>query len=495
MKVNVKNLGALKEAHIDLNKKINIFCGPNSTGKTYLAYLLYSITNINNKSIGVILEENYIQKLSETNFINYKLNFNTLWDFKEKELLNIKENLSNLFAVADSKAEKFFSSTTIVFENDQQKFENKLFKLKLNQSFTTFDFKVNVEKEQDSDEILISMDKNIIKDESYLRFIEIVLLSRVYSVLVFYPIISSTILPVERNSIYTFSDELSVQNVERYQMIKELSTNKDFNPLDILFKRSKIYPQPIRDGLRVADTLKTIQLTNSTYYNYALELEEELLNGKVLISSDGSVEFASNRAKTTRLSFHQSSSIVKTLSSLVIYLKHIAVKNDLVIIDEPELNLHPDNQVKLTRIIARLVNQGLRFIISTHSDYMVREFSNLIMLSNIENKIDGLKQNQASNIDTNNDKNDFSSEINTLKSKLGYMEGEYIKKEDVNATFFNYKNKTSRQSITTKVAISEYGFEVQTLDETIDNINNVTEEFYYTLKDLENDNSITRDIG
>ena len=65
------------------------------------------------------------------------------------------------------------------------------------------------------------------------------------------------------------------------------------------------------------------------------------------------------------------SSIVKTMSSLILYLKHLARKNDLVIIDEPEMNLHPDNQILLTRIFAELVNKGLRIVISTHSDYFV----------------------------------------------------------------------------------------------------------------------------
>ena len=41
MKIAVKNLGAIKQAEIDLGKRLNVFCGPNGTGKTYLAYLIY----------------------------------------------------------------------------------------------------------------------------------------------------------------------------------------------------------------------------------------------------------------------------------------------------------------------------------------------------------------------------------------------------------------------------------------------------------------------
>jgi len=43
MKFKIKNLGAISEAEVDLTKNINIFCGQNRTGKTYLAYIIYGL--------------------------------------------------------------------------------------------------------------------------------------------------------------------------------------------------------------------------------------------------------------------------------------------------------------------------------------------------------------------------------------------------------------------------------------------------------------------
>jgi hypothetical protein len=101
----------------------------------------------------------------------------------------------------------------------------------------------------------------------------------------------------------------------------------------LVFKRTTRYPQPIRDGLEVAEDLSNIEQRNSVdYFEFAEEIETELLHGKVIINKDGNVEFVSKKAPRVKLSFHQSSSIVKTLASLVIYLKYRAVKNDLVII-------------------------------------------------------------------------------------------------------------------------------------------------------------------
>ena len=50
-------------------------------------------------------------------------------------------------------------------------------------------------------------------------------------------------------------------------------------------------------------------------------------------------------------------------------------------IDEPELNLHPANQRRLARFLAALVNAGIKIFLTTHSDYIIREFNTLIMLS------------------------------------------------------------------------------------------------------------------
>jgi predicted ATPase len=53
----------------------------------------------------------------------------------------------------------------------------------------------------------------------------------------------------------------------------------------------------------------------------------------------------------------------------------------LLIIDEPELNLHPENQRKIARLLATLVNIGIKVFITTHSDYIIKELNLLIMMN------------------------------------------------------------------------------------------------------------------
>ena len=46
MKIHIKELGAIKEAKINLDKPLTLFSGPNNTGKTYLSFIIYAVTRI-----------------------------------------------------------------------------------------------------------------------------------------------------------------------------------------------------------------------------------------------------------------------------------------------------------------------------------------------------------------------------------------------------------------------------------------------------------------
>ena len=151
-------------------------------------------------------------------------------------------------------------------------------------------------------------------------------------------------------------------------------------------------------------------------------------------------------------------SVVKSLSSLVIYLKHIAKDNDLVIIDEPEINLHPDDQIILTRLFSKLINKGFRLLISTHSDYVVREINNLIMLSN--------------------------EKMKDSATQFGYNINEYINSEDVDIHYFDYPKKLrgNKQVTIEKLKLDLGGFEIPSVNATIESQNNISEELFYKLK-------------
>lgn len=76
----------------------------------------------------------------------------------------------------------------------------------------------------------------------------------------------------------------------------------------------------------------------------------------------------------------QASSSARGLSDLYFYIRHEAAVDDLLIIDCPESHLDTRNQVLLARLLAELVAMGMYVLITTHSDHLVKELNNLIMI-------------------------------------------------------------------------------------------------------------------
>lgn len=77
----------------------------------------------------------------------------------------------------------------------------------------------------------------------------------------------------------------------------------------------------------------------------------------------------------------ETSTSVKSLLLLDDYIQYYMRPGSLLMIDEPELNLHLEKQRALVRLLAQIVNKtGAGVAISTHSDTIVREMNSLIAL-------------------------------------------------------------------------------------------------------------------
>jgi predicted ATPase len=456
MKIQVKELGAIKEGTIDLSKKLNIFCGPNGTGKTYMAYVMYGLLK---SSIHVGSNRELATELIDKKVIDYNIDFEALNEYRIKLLENFKEELDGLFGIGQDLAKEYFGETQINFDESNENFKKNLISYKFELDLTVGNIEIKLNKEKDNKTIKIEITDKTISSKDIEAF-SFFLYSTLLSVLATYPISSTYILPVERNSIFTFSKELSIRKQEAVDHFHAMTGKDKVDKFDLFFKSTKRYPLPIKDGLLVADDLAEIKKKTSDYFEFATEIENELLHGKVVINPDGEIQFKSEKAPKRLLPIHMTASIIKSLSSLVVYLKHIANKNDLIIIDEPEINLHPDNQIILTKLFARLIDKGFRLLISTHSDYIVREFNNLIMLSSKK------------------------EEINKLMIEFGYKSDEVIAKEDIAVHYFNYPNKQrgNKQVLVESLPITDGGFEIPSVDFTIEKQNEIAEELFYTLK-------------
>jgi hypothetical protein len=107
---------------------------------------------------------------------------------------------------------------------------------------------------------------------------------------------------------------------------------------------------------------------------------ENIAGGRYETNKDGITHFVP-KGTSTKLRLSEASSAARSLVVIWYWLKAQADVGHMLLIDEPELNLHPENQRAFARFLAKLVNLGLKVLITTHSDTMLREFNSLVMLS------------------------------------------------------------------------------------------------------------------
>lgn len=113
----------------------------------------------------------------------------------------------------------------------------------------------------------------------------------------------------------------------------------------------------------------------------ANRIERSLLGGKVEIQPniDGMPNFHFKpREGNESAPLKVSSSKVKQLAPLAIFLRYILDKESLLIISEPEIHLHPSKQVELVDELALLVKEGYKILITTHSEWLTEALSNVI---------------------------------------------------------------------------------------------------------------------
>ena len=436
MKFRIEHMGAIKKMDLDLSKRLIVFCGPNGTGKTYAAYAVFGF--LDTLLIGYPMFS--LEELIKKKNLMVELDYERLYRIKQGYVRYLESNVDKIFGVDKGLYFKGFKARLIDGKED---FQQEVHASAFSYVYSYDSVKIKYVKESNSDilHLFLCEPVSLNNDET----VEIFHCAHVAKYICHNMVMNAHILPVERNSVYTFISELTVKNIEN----KALATDE----------AKTRYPLAIRRALQYAGDLSNIRKDTSEYASLAMEIEHEILQGKMLISDNGELMFLSDKCSEKELPIHLSASIIKNLSGLLVYLKHLAKRNDLLIIDEPEIGLHPDNQILLTRILVKLVNAGIRILISTHSDYIIRELNNLIMLSGVKRK-DGIKE---------------------LLPKFGYNEVETISPDEVGAYLFDYSGGDEVE--VKNIPVGKEGFEVATIDRSIRQLNDWSVELFMALNE------------
>lgn len=387
MKINFSNLGSIKETELDL-RPLTVIIGPNNSNKTYIAYCVYGLWF----RFATSYTKNLFNKLDAMN--EFKMTSNKTASIKIDEIANIfieeqntkielfKENLAKFFQDSSGKLFSKTNFTTILTKKDIRQALDLVIKDVLDDSSKAW-IKISIEDEN----VIISVDgigSNSDKNKHMIRntlFFE--LMRQVFPI--------PFVLPAERNA---FIITYKILADRRFNLLKknqreliDISPNDIQQHINIMEQSSIRYPEPIEDFLEFltnAEFNKNVKLNQASkneFQKLADKIEYYIINKNKIFYEPTVLEGKEIKVRVNKhltIDLHNASSSIKQLTPLLLYLRYRAKKNDLLVIDEPEMNLHPESQAKLLEIFGILVNLGINVLITTHSPYFMAHLNNLI---------------------------------------------------------------------------------------------------------------------
>ena len=360
-------------------KDLTIFMGDNSSGKSYLAMLINSIVNMSRgysesdflKAISSKFKSTLFLKKLEKSICDCieQENNNLLLTFNETDMLDLKEIVT--FSINEYLIKKYL--TFVLFEKhnlDEIEIElNNLDKFLPKMLLITNIYK----NERRTIEFTVDNDSKIsttFQNDTAKKIISDIAFQTLLSGLI--EITVRKTLPL--NSVY-----LPASRTGFLQTYKSLSN-------DAIMSNFSNKKNEEKHTLSVIVRFFITQLNTATSFEenkFAEFIENFIMNGKVDIYKDSN-EIDFKLKDGSKINLNYLSSTVSELIPLVVFLKRGLIKKDgLLVIEEPEAHLSFKNQKLVAKLIATLLQNKIKVLITTHSDFLIYEFNNLIMRNEI----------------------------------------------------------------------------------------------------------------
>ena len=451
MKFRFKNLGPIKEADLELGD-LTIIAGRNNTGKTYLAYALYGFLKRWEWSPEAIVRLMRETELAGVGSMAAAALYNghTTVPATRHDLEEQRSTVARYMARAFSKSElaQLFSSARDNFKDASVEMSSALPEdiptEEMRESSGTR-FRVYWE----SDQVFVSVDAasgQRMEQGPAIFFLEMLYFRFLFPELKIEPFL----LCSERFGISLFYRELDFTKNKLVDLLQQMSdegSRLHTDPFLVIDRTTSRYALPVKDNIDYTRSIPDLRDKKSALSEHKLPTKLRRLTSASYKSSGDSISLTSTARGSRRFSIplHLASSSARGLSDLYFFLQHVAGPNHLLIIDEPESHLDTHNQILMARVLVRCVHAGLKVLITTHSDYLVKELNNLIMLSR-----------------------DFDGKQDLLK-KLKYDADDALDPGRIRAY-------VAENGTLTACSVDKYGMEMPNFDSTIDDINHATNE-------------------
>lgn len=369
MKLSIKNVGKLKEADVEING-ITVITGENDTGKSTVGKVLWSVFN----GFYEIDEKVYNEKVSELEKIIDEI-------IKENVYKNLSTDYNSFFEIFNSTREKI----AIEFLKGNKNYLEDEIKIIINNYKK--DLKIeNISKfVQEINETLKISDKEIIK----------VIVSRVMNKEFHNQInavfskekmnIGEISLKIKDKEIDLKIENNEISDVQNYFLINKETMYID-NPfiLDSYDFEDENHQTHLATNVfsenenSVISEIKVKKKLNNIYQKL-----NSVLSGEILENKNSKFVYRKNGED---IDLKNLSTGLKTFAIIKMLLQNGTLEeNGTIILDEPEIHLHPEWQLKFAELIVLLQKEfGMHILLTTHSPY----FLNAIEVFSERHKID-----------------------------------------------------------------------------------------------------------
>lgn len=475
VKFTFKNIGPVRNADMELGD-LTIVAGRNNTGKTYLVYTLYGFLRMWDTWPGAAdwpvgetepaaprasARRPIVERIVEQVLERGRASIEVSPDALASERKNVMRALTRSFSRDALSLEVFSSSPDAFFKG----------------ASISVDLRAELPRDLQPVELhmrphgtlAIAYDGNSVvvttagantsdRNDPDVRFLLQHHVPRLYLRFLFPELPSDPfVLSAERFGISLFYRELDFtknQLVDVLQKMADRKRKENYFPFVVLDQAVSRYALPIKHNIDYTRGVSDLRRRRSELYDEGLFKDIKGFMGGYYKASSDTIEFHSTTRGDDRFAIplHLASSSARGLSDLYFFLRHVARRDHLVIIDEPEGHLDTANQVLLARLLIRMVRSGLKVLLTTHSDYLVKEINNLIMLNGT-----------------------FAQKPQVLKRRK-YDKNDFIEPERIRAY-------VAEDHGLRKCEIDEYGIDMPNFDETIDSLNDTANELASRLEE------------
>lgn len=436
--VHVKQFGKIEEATVEV-APMTLFIGDNNSGKSYMMTLIYGLLNMQFFFGGY-------------DFDTESENFQRCWNILER-MIDGEQDHDYILSEQELVFFEALINEMLANQKNREKFLHKLFNRDMEMEELTITFPKDLE--------LRFRVAYILNEKGMGRRILIKGISNDETLLVGYQIDEQELQHGNGGACFLIS--YIMEQMLQWEIDKEVVKTRVYLPTTrtgFLLTYKTLIGNALQEKFTTEKTTKNLLTKPNSDFLQKLSginateekkrfqsvvdfIEEHVITGHVSVLDSPAQDLLYTPEGTDKkLPLYITSGVVTEMTPLLLFLKYTDL--GALLMEEPEISLHPQLQWQVTRVLIRLVNMGVPVFVTTHSDIILQHINNMI------------KANEM-------------SEQEVFLEESDYEQEDLLSRNQINV--YQLDVQENQKTRIRKLPCGDYGFEAATFYDTLKNLN------------------------